>query len=208
MQSPTPPPLTKEYVHVGTKVAAVDEPGTGPIPHIQSIDHSPANPGDSIPQFNITGTNMATVNFIATDNPLLHASFISASATTVTGSLSIDPLCPSGNHQIWVLTTGSQRSDNNGVFVVNAPAGGPAITDISPGQARPGDSFTMTITGTGLAAVNQVNFTTSAGQPATTITVTKVTPQSGSGGATVTANVAVSSSAARRASLQARWDSW
>jgi hypothetical protein len=65
------------------------------------------------------------------------------------------------------------------------------ITNISPAQAKPGDSITLTVTGTGLATINHVSFTTSGGQAAGTITVTSVTPQSGSGGTVVTASVAL-----------------
>src|SRR5262249_41505003 len=147
MQAPTPPQLSKEYIYVGGKLIATEE-STGPVPHIDSISSTSGDPGQHITPFTISGTNLATVNQIKTDNSLLSASLSSASATSVSGSLTIDPQCPTGSHQIWVVTSGGLRSDNNAAFTVNGPTGGPVITNISPAQAKPGDSFTLTITGT------------------------------------------------------------
>jgi hypothetical protein len=55
MQSPTPLPLTKEYIYAGGKLIATEEPpvATGPIPHIGSINQTSANPGDNINPFNL-----------------------------------------------------------------------------------------------------------------------------------------------------------
>src|SRR5262249_34040891 len=80
MQSPTPPPLTKEYIYAGAKLIATEEP-TGPVPHIDTISFTSGDPGQTIAPFTITGTNLAAVIRIKTDdNTRLIGSVTSASA--------------------------------------------------------------------------------------------------------------------------------
>src|SRR5215831_17779464 len=118
VQSPTPPPLTKEYIYAGHQMVATVEPTpTGPAPHIGSINPISGDPGQDMDGFTITGSHLLAVNRIASDNSLLNGFVTSQpSDSSVTARLEIGQQCPPGPHQIWVVTSGGQPSDNAATF--------------------------------------------------------------------------------------------
>jgi hypothetical protein len=195
-QNPTPPTLAKEFVYAGGKLVSTVESGTAGsnTPLIQSISPSSGNPGDVIGNFTVAGTNLAGATLISFDTPQVSGSVTSSSAGQVMASVTISPSASSGTRHVSVTTPGGQS--NQVAFIVNAAVGAPQITSMSPASAFPGDSFTLSIGGTGLSTVNTtsgISFTPIGFTGTGGFHVSAITP---SGDTALTASVSIDTTAA------------
>jgi hypothetical protein len=194
-QNPSPPTLAKEFVYASGKLVSTVESGTAGsnTPLIQSISPSSGNPGDVISNLTINGTNLAGASLITFDTPQISGSVTSSSAGQVMASVTISSSASSGTRHVSVTTPGGQS--NQATFTVNDVPGAPQINSMSPVSAFPGDSFTLSIGGTGLSTVNTtsgISFTPIGFTGTGSFHISAIAPQ---GDAAVTASVSIDATA-------------
>jgi uncharacterized protein (TIGR03437 family) len=154
-------------------------------PSIASISPTSANPGQTVTNFTLNGSNL-TGGQVAWDNSAgLTLSNVSVGAASITATLAIASNAATGGRSLWVTTAGGQS--NHVTFTIAVPPV-PSITSVNPTSGNLGQTIaTFTVNGTNLSRVTAIEFT-----PASGITITNLAAASTS----VTAQVAIAASAA------------
>jgi uncharacterized protein (TIGR03437 family) len=161
-------------------MAAVPQP-----PGIASISPTSGQPGQTIGNFTITGTNLTSGQVVWDNSAGLTLTNVNVAATSVTATLNIAANAAPGYRWLWIQTAVGE-SNHLSFNIVAPPA--PTISSISPTSGDPGQTITtFTVNGSNLSRVTAIEFT-----PADGITVTNLNATATS----VTARVAIASNAA------------
>jgi uncharacterized protein (TIGR03437 family) len=153
-------------------------------PGITSISPTTGQPGQTINNFTLTGTNLTGGQIVWDNSAGLTLTNVNVRATSISAALSIAASAALGYRNVWVRTAAGE-SNHLSLNIVAPPA--PTINSISPTSGDPGQTITtFTVTGSNLIGVTAVVFT-----PATGITVSNVNATA----TQVTATVSIAASA-------------
>jgi uncharacterized protein (TIGR03437 family) len=153
-------------------------------PGLSAISPTSGQPGQTIGNFTITGTNLTSGQVVWDNSAGLTLTNVNISATSVTATLNIAANAAPGYRWLWIQTAAGES--NHLSFNIVAPAA-PTISSISPTSGDPGQTITtFTVSGSNLSRVTAIEFT-----PADGITVTNLNATATS----VTARVAIASNA-------------
>ena len=152
-------------------------------PQVSSLNPTGGTQGSSTTLI-VQGTNLSGATGISFSPATgIAIANIQSTATQVTAQVAIAADAPTGSRSVTVST--SAGTSNALSFYV--AAGVPQITSLSPSSGKPGETVSLTISGTNLGGTTAVNFTSSSG-----ITVSGIQAT----GTQVTCSVVISSSAA------------
>jgi uncharacterized protein (TIGR03437 family) len=131
-----------------------------PGPGIASISPTSGQPGQTISNFTINGTNLTGGQVVWDNQDGLTLSNLTVTATSVQGTLAIASSAALGARWLWVVT--SAGASNHLAFTLTGPlpniTSGPSLTTVSPGGI-----VTWQFKGTLLAQVNQLACTPNTG---------------------------------------------